>query len=463
MVFVPSDHVFYTTESMCYAALFVGLVFVMALTKNFIMDLLAYLFTAFFTQRIIIFYFLPENLCYQRALWFPPTQFTAALQILSLGAFAIVCGYVFIRIIFRNASPVDCSQTRSLSSLRILGRTVPFEALFQIYTVIAISLLLFQAFLMLQYGVGVTAVTFDRKFAIVYRISNFFTSLGFLGFVVLLSDVKGKSRRYAIWLIVFNVLNCLLRTSKGAIIGMMTQYLICFYFVRGYLPKRYIRYAVVGLGITMLLYAPLITLARYFGIHYATAGTMAGALDGVPWPNLFEVSGRSLDFMKRLGGFDWLLAAINVGRDAYPWYASLTGDLLMVLKTLYPGDALMFIQDYMPIAYVIPHLIYGWDFSVHYDQGELFGIAGMAYVYWGALLGALFYFIWISILLIIFRSRVHSVYKILLINYLMIDVFISGGFITAFCKIYEGVIVLGICYAIYMFRHVRVGQDVIAD
>jgi len=97
---------------------------------------------------------------------------------------------------------------------------------------------------------------------------------------------------------------------------------------------------------------------------------------------------------------------------------------------------------------ILTELVRGWDMS-KVVGGEIFGGVGMAYVYWGPVWGIFFFFIWGLILTLIYRSNFHIIFKFLLLYYFLIDVFIGGGFISAFCRSYESVIAIVICCFIY--------------
>jgi hypothetical protein len=452
-VLLPLGHPFYTVESMLLAVIFALTVWLMSLARSFMMDLLAVLFTAFFSQRIVTIYFSPGSLDYQNYLSFTPENFTFALTFLSLSAFAALFGYLCAQIFIFPCRNSGTLKSPNIAPIKILGKKVPFDKFFLIYAYIAVFLIFLKLYLMIFSGVGVTGLSFERVFAVPYRISLFFAGLGFLPFLVILSpDKNPKIRKMAILLIVLIVLHALFRASKGVILALTLQYLICHYLVRGFIPKKYMQYAFMGFIVTIIL-SPLIMFFRAYVIQFILEGNIINAWGNVSFSEVFVFSGTSFGFLQRMGGFDWLLGLMNVGREAFPWWASLTGDLLMVLKTLWPGDALMFIRDYVPVETIIPELLRGWNMEHHLGHGEIMGGIGMAYIYWGPTLGIIFFFIWVLIIALFYRSNFHVIFKVLLLYYFLTNVFIGGGFISALCRIYESIIAIVICSFIYcIFR-----------
>lgn len=435
---------------MLLAVIFAFSVWLMSLARSFMMDLMAILFTTFFSQRIVTIYFFPASLDYQDYLSFTSENFTLALAFLSTSAFASLSGYLCARIFPFTSRNSGTLKSHNIAPIEILGKRVPFDKIFSIYGYIAVLLIFFNLYLMIFSGVGLTGLPFEREFAIAFRISNFFSSIAFLPFLVILSDDKStKNKRVAILIIVLIILLGLLRASKGVILGIGLTYLICHYMVRGSIPKKYIQYAFIGLIVTIILYAPLITIFRASAIQYILTGNLFDSWANVSLFDVLTISEKSFGFLQRLGGFDWLLGLMNVGREQFPWWASTTGDLLMVLKTLWPGDALMFIRDYVPVATIIPELLRGFNMEYHLGHGELMGVVGMAYIYWGPALGIIFFFIWVFILTLIYKSKLHIIYKVIVLNSLLIIVFIGSGFITPLLRGYEAVISIAICCFIY--------------
>ena len=448
-VLLPSAHPFYTVESMLLAVFFALTVWMMSLARSFIMDLLALLFSAFFSQRIVTIYFFPASLDYQDYLSFSPENFTLALAFLSMSAFAALSGYLCAQIFPFTSRNSGILKLHTIAPIKILGGKIPFDKLFPIYAYISISLVCFQIYLMMFWSVGVTGLPFDRKFAIFYRIANFFNGLGFLPFFACLSAEKNsKIRKLAILVLSLIIVHAFLRASKGTILILILQYIICYYLVRGFIPKKYIQYAFMGLIVTIIL-SPLIMIIRAFFVQYALLRNTIDAWNNVSFSEVFIFSDASFGFLQRLGGFDWLLGLMNVGRESFPWWASLRGDLLVVVKTLWPGDALMFIRDYVPIEKIIPELLRGWNMEHHLGHGDIMGGLGMAYVYWGPVLGVMFFFIWLLIFTLFYRSNLHIIFKFLLLYLILINVFIGGGFISALCRTYESVIAIVICSFIY--------------
>ena len=452
---LPANHPYFTVESMLLAAIFAGILWLMALDGNFIMDLLVYLFTAYFTQRIVIVYFFPESLDHQDYLIFTHHDFTQAMYFLALSTFAALSAYVCSLYVGRRL-PKSCAQLSSvIAPIHIFGQKFSFNNLFKIYAITAALLTIIQLYLITFMAVGVTGVPFERQYAVIFRFSNFLNSLTFLPFIVILSNEKGKNKKLAIVLIALMILNALFRVSKGVILSFALQYLICYYLVKGPIPKKYFKYAFVGLLITIFLYAPVIMYLRSLAIQYSLVGNLDGALANVSYTDFFMFSDKSFGFLQRLGGLDWLLGCINVGRDSFPWWASFTGDLLMVVKTFVPGDTLMFIEGYVPVSIIIPELMRGWNMAFHPGHGELLGGAGMAYVYWGLVGGVLFFYVWVFLLLLMFNSKIHVIYKNLFVLWLLVDVFIGGGFITPLCRIYEAFISIVIFFVVYCVVKVK--------
>ena len=144
---------------------------------------------------------------------------------------------------------------------------------------------------------------------------------------------------------------------------------------------------------------------------------------------------------------------MTVGREAFPHWVSPRGDLVQILNSFVPGD-LIEVRGWVPVEALIPIMLRGYP-SVESLTGhrEIMGIAWMAYLYFGLVLGALFFFVWSFVSTKMLRSGLNIVLKILYFYVFVIVLFAGGGFTTPVLHFYEALVALMASYVLYQWTY----------
>jgi hypothetical protein len=340
-----------------------------------------------------------------------------------------------------------------IERVRILDKIIPFEVLFQIYAIIAIPFLCLELFLLFGMNIGVAGYIFDPEYSVLYRVSFLLRSFSIVAFLPLIVQTSAtRTRIFAILLLVCGVALGIGQTSKGVFLTLFIAFLVCMHFAGRKIHARHMFYGGGIIIAVMALYIPVILTIR---------GTI---LQGISWSELpiigicgtFQTYSDALLLMsRRLGGLDWLVGFMTVGRDAFPDYVGLRGDSILVLNSFVPGEIISQ-HGWVSVAYLIPFLLRGFRPPIEGSiaaHGESFGLLGMGYVYFGWVGGVLLLFVWTVFSTWVFASRIGRIYKILYFYYFVVVFFIGGGFSTPVLRIYESFISLGVVYALYTLRY----------
>jgi hypothetical protein len=323
---------------------------------------------------------------------------------------------------------------------------IPLDKMFLYYAVLDLASFILSVLLATVVGVGITGVMFDRSFAWLYRIATIFNSLSCLAFIVLLKkDTLPLCRRLAVLIITTRIAYAtLIQTSKGTLFAVLLTLVTCMFFVYKRIPAKYVKYGIGIFIFTAVIFYPATMLMRSAAIQIAAFG---GGYDiNMLVKNLSDINftERYLSLLQRLGGLDWLLGLMSVGREAFPSYISLQGDAVSLMNTLVPGD-IIDASDWISIRHLMPILLRGYNPDIIFSwggHGENLGIAGMAYVYFGTIIGPLFFLVWSYVTIKVLNSQLSIVLKILYFENFVTDLILGGSMVSAAKTFYEGVLVL---------------------
>jgi len=448
----PGDHPWFAQETLWLVVLLALVLCCLALFRDFFLDTVVILFSAFFLQRILVIYIWPDQLDYQHYLYIARETMTLALVFTLFCAGAVWVGSWFANSLGRRRlTPARMTATERV---RILGKRIPFETLFRLYAVVAIPLSSMRLFLLFTMNMGVAGYLIGPEYAVLSRLSFLTGTTSIIAFLLLL--IRGttlKTKQLAILLLALNLALEVFSTAKGAFVTLFLALLVCLHFAGKKIQARYAWYAGAFLLIVVVFYAPL-------------ALNLRGALlEGMGWGEavtwLTEAPFHSdllLGFLRRLNGLDLLVGFMTVGRDTFPGFVSLRGDVILLLNSLVPGEIIPQ-QDWVSPAYLIPFHLRGVSLPAEgalTAYGENYGLLGMGYVYFGWIGGVILMFVWSAVTTLILGSRIGRIYKILYFYLFVIVLFVGGGFFTPGIRFYESLISLGIAYALYMLCY-RIG------
>lgn len=351
------------------------------------------------------------------------------------------------------------NQQRLLKKKETNAKMFPFEKsfdskyIFIIYNSVFWATSMLQIVLKFKYGVGVSGVLFDNTFAVASRISNFIMVMFFINILFILKEKQYSTLRKIAFVNLFiYVLLSILQTSKGGLINVGLVFIVCYQLMRQHVSVRIIVGFGVLLIVTVAVYAPLMMAARSEFISY-TRDNMVIGLESVITHLSYFMKDSLFVFLRRLGGFDWFLGFATVGREQFPYWVSMNGDLIQVINSLIPGDIIK-TPEYINIAQLMPIMLRGYP-SIESvgGHGENMGIVGMAYLYFGLFSAFVFFFSWSFISEKVFYSNFSIFIKVLFINCFVISLFSGGGFISPMMNFYQGIIGLLILYCVYIILH----------
>jgi hypothetical protein len=454
-IFDDGTHCFFSREAMWIAMGLGVVIFIISLISDLFLSLYAILFCAFFLQRIVVIYFFPEELDYQRHLQYEQSTFVTAMLFLLGSSISVLLGYLFARKRSIMSSANKTKDDASLSAITIFQRKTSIEELFNYYFYVAFPLVLLRLSLMLFAGVGVTSLAFDRGWALIYRISDLSSSFSVCAFVViLLEKCAPKIRKMAFTIICLNFIVLIVGTSKTSLFMLYVNYLLACVLLRKQVTQRAV---LIGVGIfvvTFYVYAPVATMMRSWLVAINSVGIYDATIVFTQAMHSYraDLSHSAFFFMQRLGGFDWLVAFLSCGRDVFPWWVSFSGFMIEIVNSLVPGD-LIVVPGYISVSKIMPMMFRGYasldDFIGH---AENMGVFSMAYVYftiWGAMI---FFFIWAYISVKILRSTVSVVIKLLYLTCFVMTLFAGGSLVTSVARFYEALLMILFCYIMMQFN-----------
>lgn len=442
----PEDHPWFTNETLWFAVLFAFFVWLMSLKRDFFLDVVAILFAAFFLQRIVVIYFRPDQMYYQSHLTFSSQVFDEAILFCIAIIIAILIGYF---IATYTGKKVQKQKKTVINFDRILGVRFNFEQFFKVYSFFLFGALIMQLFLMFKFGVGVTALEFSRYYAPILRLTQIVISLSVLPILVVVSGkFSSKTRKLAICLVILLLIYAMFfRASKGALLSFCVTFFVCTHFCGRRISIKYIIAGGVLVLFTIFVFAPLVTILRSGWVSLLTGQTNFGDILCSMMDNYQLIADELFfKFLYRLGGFDWLTGFMTVGRNAFSSSASFSNDVISIINSLIPGDLIKRPPDYMTTSKLMPHILKGWTLGTYPGHGENMGGAGMAYLYFGAVGGALFFFIWSFISVKILNSNTNVIIKVLFFQLFIFNFFMGGGLAVPIKYFYEAVIVLILVY-----------------
>lgn len=440
----PGDHPWFTNEVLWLAVLFAFCVWLMALKKDFFLNIMAFFFSAFFLQRIVVIYFRPDQMSYQGHLKFSSQVFGEAILFCIAISIAILIGYFLA--IYR-IKDIQKQKPEVINFDKLFRIRYDFEHLFKVYSFFFFVAIILEVFLMVKFKVGLNALDFNRQFAPLIRIVYIVQTLCFLPILVLTSGkFSPRVRKTAPYLVILILIRLIFfQTSKAAAISFCVIFFVCLHFCGRRVTKKYVVIGGILLVFTIFVLAPVTTILRSGIIRLVTGvSNFSGVLQMVLYYCTLTVDRLFFSFMNRMGAFDWLVGFMTVGRDAFLPWASISNDLIGILNSFLPGDLIKSSLGDMTISKLMPHILSGWALGSYPGHAENMGGIGMAYLYFGKIGGVLFFFAWSFILVKILKFNSNSIIKVLFFTSIVITFFLGGSFVTMIKNIYEGLIMFTI-------------------
>jgi len=442
------------TSEFLWWAFFLSLILVlMSFFKNFFLDLVVLLMELFFIQRIIVLNFWPEEMLYSKWLIVSSEDYMTSIIFITSCMGAVFIGFFGANLLLGKKNNQENNE--NFDNVNLFIGKISFESLFKNYALLYITMQIMQLFLLLFTGIGVKGYDFDMSWTIFYRIITFFDNTWFLAFIVLLKkDFPPTINRLAKYSVVIFILLLFLKTAKGALVSVFLTFIISTYFVKHEIPKKYFGYGFLIVLFVSLVYYPLMLIIRIGVVGYLYEGAKIVESIGEELKILnFQVFSSVLKFSLRLSEFDWLVAFVNVGREAFPDYIGLKVEIFDIINTFFlPNYKPIDTSGYIVMSKLMPMVFYGASIEQLTGHGENMGIAGMAYLYFGFIGGIVFFFLWSLISIKLLQSKLNIIWKILFCQSLVIIFFVGGSFTTLVKTCYEGYLGLVIVYSILKMK-----------
>ncbi len=443
----PRDNTWISNESLWVAVLLATVIFLISLMRSFFLDVVVIFAVTFIVQRIVVLYFFPELFDYALSIKLTTDIFNSALWFIIACLLAVCLGYILYR--FSTPYNRQVKEEPDLDKIRIGGWEISFSRFFSFYAVFVILTFILRQVLDMYFNVGVTGIQFDRSFSIFFRLAILVNALYFIMFIPLIKKNRVPRDRKLAWLLIMlQLLEGFMTTSKAVLLILLINFIVCYVFIKRRFSRRFVTWGLVILVLSVLVYAPLITVVRSEKITATMTGKSFDISRAIEHLKSNESSKSPVNLLARFGGLDWLLGLMAVGRDKFPYYISVKGDAAMIINSFIPGHPID-TSRWLSLRHVIPILLRGYNpdsISSWGGHGELLGIVGMAYVYFGLWGGALFFLVWTFISLKVISSKLGVMAKILYFQCFVTEIILGGYMVTAFKVFFEGILIFSVIF-----------------
>lgn len=410
----------FSSESVAFA--FVGSLAIWATSRRvpIVSQLLAILLSVFYTQRILITYWWPDQLDYRSFIGFTRDQLEASAVFYAAASSAILAGTVIAEKLTRKLAIDAIRATRSADTqIQFFGFRVRYSSLATLVMWCLPPLFLTTFYIELSSGFGLVGGIYNADESTLKWFLEIASVLSpWVLFTALFAENDQKLRELARVNLVLVLLSALLAGSKGTLITFaLSWYLIARLLGRGISKGHY-----AALGVTIV-----ISIFVFFPLMMWVRGALLTGSTDLPFSYFGGLGSAMFAFLRRLGGFDWMNLWMSTPLTLIPSTASLVGELTTHINSLVPGEIIPQVEN---ISLAKLQVILGRG------QGELFELGGHSENMGGlgtvivvlGRFGGIFYLALLAgVLVFIERSRLHALHKYVLI-YSYLIVFLVGGF-----------------------------------
>ena len=441
------QNIWFSNNTLWLTVLLISILFIMSFMGIFLLDLIIMLTEACFLQRIIILYFFPEVLFDNKysGIYFQRDEFFQAILFLVYLHIGILIGTILSK---RLYSKIENNS----NDITIFNFNNLFNTFFHYYATIYIPLLLWHILMILWFGVGVTGIEMVVGWEIIYRLTTFIDSIWFVAIVAILTkETSGNNKKLAIIILLLIVLTNILGTSKGFFPVLAIMIVICCHCLNKNISNKIYLFGMVAVILIGIIWFNVMGNLRIAVLEYTSKGAIDFSLSDFFkesfLDNIFSVS-------LRLGQLDWLVSFISVGREAFPSYVSIIGDMKSIIDSFVPYDlvpgGIMGSKDNISIAKLIPSILKKWQLKSMVGHGENLGLFGMIYIYFGWEYSYIFILTWVFITFMVTSSQISSILKILYYQQVILVLYTGGSLITVIKHLYQGLIIYVGIYLIFI-------------
>ncbi len=432
VVFSYQEHLLYTTTSLLYILLASSIIFIMSFFNSLTIKVICFLLSAFYTQRVITTYILPSEFDYYSYVGFTHEQIELS-SLYYLGVVvAMFLGLITYRFFFRNQY-IRCLEKEKSADFEItqnrisyFGVNINFD-IFIKYILYFLILCYMVKVLLLFSGFAGTGEVINPDNSIWVRLDSFSSYLSVLGLVAFFYYPSGYSgsRIRNIFMFLFICVNILL-SSRALILTLLSTYIFVKILSKQKFKPNILWFVSIIAIFSIFIFYPVITIFR--GMLLTSDYSLTAISNGFVY--YFEnFSYILLNLLERFGGFDWLTLWLTIPPNSIPPNGSLFGEAVTHLNSLVPGE-LYTLNGSVNLAkmQVVVGRGYG-DLNEIGGHQETMGGLATSYVYFSAIFGALYFFVWSILLLLVEHSKLHVVHKFVIINAYCFGFLQGGGFI----------------------------------
>ncbi|MFZ5447617.1 MAG: O-antigen polymerase [Thermodesulfobacteriota bacterium] len=447
----PEGHVYFSQDTFWLTALLSLILLFMSFLRNLFLDIIVLLTDSFYIQRFFVLFYFPEEIeKNEYTITLIRDNFYDAISFIIIAELSILLGYVIYQF-FWNPSLRFSEDNHDISVFKKGGM---FSSFFYYYAIIFIPLLLWQYIRILVFGVGITGINIDQSWGIIVRLTSLFNSLWFLAIIALLVKDTDKKNKLLAFLIItlFCGLN-ILTTSKGFFIVLIFLFIIIYYFINHNIPSKFIIYGFIATIFIATIYFNAIQIMRSVLINYYETSLFQIKME---WFKISFIE-NLLKFSERTGGLDWLVAFIAAGRDAFPSYVGLVGELKGIIDSFFPNTffpgGLLGTKNNIPISKLIPIILKDQTMYYIIGSGDNLSFMGMTYLYFGHVYSIIFISLWSLLTFIVMFSKANLIIKILYFYIFVFSFFVGGLINTSVRSFYESILVYFIFYMLAKYRN----------
>ena len=422
IVLYESFHPLYDGTSIWFVLLASLVVLAMAAQRSLVLQILSVLLTCFYTQRVVVTYFVPESFDFSYY-GFTAQNIQDASRFYFFCTLFILLGSLILRPFLSNLlNSVLHNAKDNYSRIRFFTFRVDFLRLCRTALWVIIIGYCYKFIAMIITGFGLTGSIYSSNETVFKWSLQIADALSpFVLFSLVYFSKGSRERKLAAVALVLVVLNGFFIASKGFLLGLMVSYYLIMRLIGRKLPVVFFVKAALVILFSILVFFPAMTMFRsallYGGLtfnfnHYC--GLLSHAF---------------LSFSYRLGGFDWMTLWLSVPRSEIPSNATAMGELIVLINRLIPGE-LIAQPSAINLAKLQGLLGHGWG-NLHElggNGGDQGGLA-TAYIFFGKITGLAYLAFWAGGLTALEKVRVHPFHKVTILTSYLVTFMIGGGFV----------------------------------
>jgi len=392
----------------------------------------------FYAQRIVFLYIFPESIRYARTVNYTTSDINTALLYLLICTIAVFIG-------FKAGEFIPLKKGNSKES-KWLPKWMYSESSRMKFYIVSLCVYLIRIIMSVYYqhtaegALLNTRITQSFVMKLVLHLLFYFNFVQLIIFIILLHpDIRRKTKENITILIIFALLmlTSLSQGSKAAVISIALSYFVVKIMLENYTFKKKTLALVLIIMLTFPVMAPLSVSVR--------TSIILGVKSMDQFSRIFKKASQGyIDDLiansSRLGGVDWLAVAVSEDKKdelrgcVNP--SSLGEDAarrLIPVPNLFPDKPNM-LQKYTTVVWKLPRE----EISKVTELPTFLGVTYLLFGYFAFFV----VFLWGMISVIVMRSNISLVLKVLFFQHLVIQLFLGGDIVESVKAFFMAVFIL---------------------